>query len=71
MVVAGSGESVSSRFIIYHKCSIGERSEDLAGQGSCLYREEHVVSQQPYVDIRCPTGKAHYLPVEEMAVARA
>ena len=35
MVVAGSGERVSSRFIMSHKCSIGERSGGLAGQGSC------------------------------------
>ena len=34
-VVAGSGERVSSRFIMSHKCSIGERSGGLAGQGSC------------------------------------
>ena len=35
MVVAGSGERVSSNFIMSHTCSIGERSEDLACQGSC------------------------------------
>ena len=35
MVVAGSGERVSSRSIISHTSSIDERSGDLAGQGPC------------------------------------
>ena len=35
-----------------------------------VLQEEHVTSQQPYVDERCPAEKAHRLPVEEMAVAR-
>ena len=35
MVVAGSGAGVSYRLIMSHACSIGERSEDLAGQGTC------------------------------------
>ena len=38
MVVAGSGERVSSHFIISHTCSIGKRSGVLAGQGSCTQR---------------------------------
>ena len=35
MVVEGSGERVSSCFIMSHTCSIGEKSGDLPGQGSC------------------------------------
>ena len=35
MVVAGSGERVSSRFIMSPTCSTGERSGDLVGQCSC------------------------------------
>ena len=31
-----------------------------------VHHEEHVVSQQLYVDIYCPAEKAHHLPVEEM-----
>ena len=33
-VVAMSGEIVSSRFIVSHTCSVGERFGDLAGQCS-------------------------------------
>ena len=35
MLVTGSGERVFSCFIMSHTCSIGEKSGDLAGQGSC------------------------------------
>ena len=70
IIVAGSVERASSRFFMAHTCSIGERSEVLAGQGSCCKHEEHVESQQPYVDLRFPTEKAHYIPVEEMTVAQ-
>ena len=35
MVVAGSGERVRSRFIMSHTCSIGDRSGNLVGHGSC------------------------------------
>ena len=35
MVVADFGERVSFRFIMSHICSIGKRSGDLVGQGSC------------------------------------
>ena len=70
MVVAGSGERVSSRFIMPHTCSIGKRSGDLTGQGSCCTHEEHVASQQPYVDVGCYDEESPHLPVTEMAVAR-
>ena len=35
MVMAGSWERESSRFIMSQTCSIGERSRDVAGQGNC------------------------------------
>ena len=69
MVVAGSGERLSTRSIMYHKCSIGERFGDLAGQAVVHY-EKQVASQKPYVGVRCPVEKAHQFPVEEMTVAR-
>ena len=31
-----------------------------------VHHEEHVVLQQPYVDMRCPAEKAHHLTVEEV-----
>ena len=67
MVVAGSGERVSSCFIMSHTCSV---DEDLADQGSCVHHGEHIFSQQPYVDMLCPSEEAHHLPVKEMAVAQ-
>ena len=33
-----------------------------------VHNEEHVVSQQPHVDVHWPAEKAHHLPIEEMAV---
>ena len=68
MVVAGSGESVSSHFIMSHMCTIGERSGNLMAR-AVVHHKEHIVSQQPYVDVHCPAEKAYHLPVEEMAVA--
>ena len=35
MVMAGSAKRVNSHFIISKTCSIGERSGNIAGQGSC------------------------------------
>ena len=69
MVVAGSGERVSSRFIMSHTFSIGKGSGDLMAREVLAHHEEHVASQQPYVDVHCPAEKAHHLPVKEMAVA--
>ena len=69
IAVVGSGERVSSRFLISYTCSIGERSGAFAGQGSCTPRRASYVAAA-FVDVRCPTEKAHHLPVEEMAVAR-
>ena len=35
-----------------------------------IHHEEHVASQQPYVDMRCIAEKAQHLPVAEMEVPR-
>ena len=70
MVVADSGGGVSSRFA----CSIHiELAKDLwilLDRAVVVHHEEHVASQQPYMDERCPAEKAHHLPVEEMLVAQ-
>ena len=42
----------------------------LLARAAVVHYEEHVASQQPYVDVRCPAENAHQLPVEEMEVAR-
>ena len=68
MVVAGSGERISSCFIMSHKCSFGERSGDLAGQGSCTLQRAHCIAAANE-DVHCPAEEALNLPVEEMAVA--
>ena len=44
-IVAGSGERVSSRFIMSHACSIDERPGVLAGQGSCYTPRRSVVCE--------------------------
>ena len=50
-----------------HICLIGNRSVDHAV--TCY--EEHIVMQQPYMDLHCPAEKAHHFLDQEMAVARA
>ena len=63
MVAEGSGERVSSRFIMSHTCSIGETSGVHAGQGSCSTPQR----------AHCVTAaggrhaEAHHLPIEDMA----
>ena len=51
MVVAGSGERVSSRFIMSHTFQLVRDLGILSGRAVVVQHEEHVVSQQPYVDI--------------------
>ena len=69
MIVTGSGEKLSSRFIMSHTCSIGEKTVDLAGQGSYTPRRARFVAAA-VCERALPAEKAHHLPVEEMAVER-
>ena len=57
MVVAGSGEIVSSRFTMSHTCSIGESFGTPAGQGSCCIPRRARCVPATYVDVRCPDEK--------------
>ena len=75
MVLAGSGERVSSEFIMSQTCSIGERSGVLSGQGSCcttkstLCRSSRMWKCVVLLKSIFSCWKAHF-PIEEMAVAR-
>ena len=51
-----------SFFIMSHTCSIGERSGDFAGQGSCTLQRAHCIAAALMLK------KTRHLPVEEMAV---
>ena len=68
IVVAGSREKVSSRFIISHTCAIGERSGDrsTASQGSCAPRVTRCVAAA----VCGRAEQVHRLSVEQLAVAR-
>ena len=68
MDVAGS-EDISIRFTMSYTCTTGERSGVGILPRAIVHHEEHVASQQLYVDMRHPAKKAHHLPVKEMAVA--
>ena len=50
--------TVSSGFIMSHMYLIGERSGVPAGQGVVVHHEEHIVLQQLYVDVHCPSSKS-------------
>ena len=67
MVVTGSGERVSSRFIIH--VQLARDLVSLLARAVVVHHEDNVASQQLYVDMRCPAEKAHHFPVEEMVVA--
>ena len=67
MIVAGSGERVISRFI---RVELARALGILLARAVVAHHEEHVMSQQLYVNESCPAEKAHHLSVEEMAVAR-
>ena len=70
MVVAGSGERVCSLLSCSVRVQLVRDLGILLSRAVVVHHEEHVASQQPYVNVRCPTKKAHHLPDEEMAVAR-
>ena len=64
MVVAGSGERVNSCLInVLYMFNWREISEFLLAR-AVVHHQEHVVSQQLYVDMRCPAEKAHDIPVK-------
>ena len=67
MVVAGSGERVSSSYICVQ---LARDLGLLLARTVVVHHEEHVALQQSYVDVHCHSEKAHLLPVEEMAVAQ-
>ena len=67
-VVAGSGEKVPSLSCLILVQLV--RDLGILLVRVVVHQEEHVASQQSYVDMRCPAEKAHHLPVEEMIVAR-
>ena len=69
IVVAGSGERVSSCYIMYHTCSISERLESLLARAVVVHNDKHVTTPQLYVNVCYPVVEAHHLHVEEMAVA--
>ena len=41
----------------------------LVAKAVVVHHEDHIASQQPYMDVHCPAEKT-YLPVKEMAVAQ-
>ena len=60
---ADSRERISFFFTMSHMCSVGERSVDLAAQGSCCTRRRASCVAAAYVDVRCPAENVHHLPV--------
>ena len=59
MVVADSGERVglSSRFFMSVRVQLARDLGILLARAVVVHQEEHVASQQPYVDVRCPAEK--------------
>ena len=70
MVMAGSGDMVSSHFIMSICVQLVRYLGILLVRALLVHHEEHVALQQLYVDVRCPAEKACHLAVEEMVVAR-
>ena len=51
-----------------HTCSIVRNLGFLLARAVVVHHEEHIASQQPYVDVRCPAAKAHHLPQRNYSI---
>ena len=70
MFAGYSGERLSSRFIMFHSALLANFLRILLARALVVHHEEHIASQQPYVDVRHPAEKSHHIPVEEITVTR-